>query len=46
MLPFSIIRVRKLLSSEHNLDVEIHQALRARDFFKEIYNRDLIIRKK
>lgn len=43
---FNDDEVTILLSSEHNLDVEIHQALRARDFFKEIYNRDLIIRKK
>ncbi|CUP00142.1 Ppx/GppA phosphatase family protein [Clostridium disporicum] len=35
-----------LLSSPLNLDVEIHQALRARDFFREVYDRDLIIRKK
>lgn len=34
------------LHSPLNLDVEIHQALRARDFFKEVYNRDLIIQKK
>ena len=43
---FNDDEVTILLSSEHNLDVEIHQALRARDFFKEVYNRDLIIRKK
>lgn len=33
------------ISSPSNLDVEIHQAMRGRDFFKEIYNRDLFIEK-
>ena len=38
-------KVEILLSSPLNLDVEIHQALRAKDFFKEVYDRDLIIKK-
>lgn len=38
-------KVEILLSSDSNLEVEIHQALRARDFFKEVYNRDLIIKR-
>ena len=34
------------LYSPNNLDVEIHQAMRGKDFFKEVYNRELIIEKK
>ena len=33
------------ISSPSNLDVEIHQAMRGRDFFKEVYHRDLFIEK-
>ncbi|WP_196000524.1 Ppx/GppA phosphatase family protein [Clostridium sp. 1001271B_151109_B4] len=33
------------VSSPSNLDVEIHQALRGKNFFKEIYHRDLFIEK-
>ena len=33
------------VSSPSNLDVEIHQAMRGKDFFKEIYHRDLFIEK-
>ena len=33
------------VSSPSNLDVEIHQAMRGREFFKEIYHRDLFIEK-
>ncbi|MEN8077156.1 Ppx/GppA phosphatase family protein [Clostridioides difficile] len=33
------------ISSPTNLDVEIHQAMRGRDFFKEVYHRDLFIEK-
>ena len=33
------------VSSPSNLDVEIHQALRGKYFFKEIYKRDLYIEK-
>lgn len=33
------------VSSPSNLDVEIHQALRGRDFFREVYHRDLFIEK-
>lgn len=34
------------LYSPNNLDVEIHQAMRGKDFFKQVYNRELIIEKK
>ena len=33
------------VSSPANLDVEIHQAMRGKEFFKEIYHRDLFIEK-
>lgn len=33
------------VSSPSDLDVEIHQALRGREFFKEVYNRELFIEK-